>query len=45
MLEREWATGLDAPKGMALANGQLYVADIDRLVEIDPATGKIVAQL
>jgi hypothetical protein len=44
MLEREWATGLDAPKGMALANGHLYVADVDKLVEIDPANGKIVAR-
>lgn len=40
MLEREWATGLDAPKGMALKDGKLYVADITRLVVIDAATGK-----
>jgi hypothetical protein len=39
----KWATGLDAPKGLALSDGQLYVSDIDRLVEIDAATGKIVA--
>lgn len=36
-----WASGLDAPKGMALANGHLYTADIDQLVEIDPVTGAI----
>jgi len=44
MLALEWATGLDAPKGLALANGRLYVSDIDKLVEIDPETGKIVAR-
>ncbi len=44
MIAPQWATGLDAPKGLALANGHLYVADIDKLVEIDPANGKIVAR-
>ncbi len=39
----KWATGLDAPKGLALSDGQLFVSDIDRLVEIDTATGEIVA--
>lgn len=38
-----WVSGLDAPTGMALANGALYVADIDRLVTVDVATGEIVA--
>lgn len=28
-------TGLDAPKGMALLDGRLYVADIDRVVGFD----------
>jgi DNA-binding beta-propeller fold protein YncE len=37
MLELNWVTGLDAPKGLALHNGRLYVADIDSLVEIDIA--------
>lgn len=41
--EREWAKGLDAPKGMALTGGKLYVSDIDKLVEIDPKSGKIIA--
>jgi sugar lactone lactonase YvrE len=40
----KWATGLDAPKGLALAGGHLFAADIDRLVEIDTADGKIVAR-
>ena len=33
----EWAKGMDAPKGLALAGGKLYASDIDKLVEIDPA--------
>lgn len=37
----KWATGLSAPKGMAIAGNTLYVTDIDRLVAIDMATGKI----
>lgn len=41
----EWVKGLHAPKGMALANGRLYVADIDRVVAIDPDAGKILATI
>jgi len=37
----KWAKGMDAPKGLGLANGKLYAADIDRVHEIDPASGKI----
>lgn len=41
LLTGKWAAGLDAPKGLALSNGRLYVSDIDRLVAIDTATGKV----
>jgi hypothetical protein len=27
----EWVKGLDGPTGLALANGKLYAADVDRL--------------
>ena len=37
----QWATGLDAPKGLALVGDRLYVSDIDQLVSIDTATGKV----
>lgn len=37
----DWATGLDAPKGMDVVDGRLYVADIDQLVEIDTSTGQV----
>ncbi|WP_394693066.1 gluconolaconase [Hyphobacterium sp.] len=38
----EWATGLDAPKGMALVGDRLYVTDITRIVCLDRETGEIV---
>ena len=44
MVALKWVTGLDAPKGLALAGERLYVADIDRLVEIDVKTGTILAR-
>lgn len=40
----EWATGLNAPKGMGILNGQLYVTDVDRIVAIDLKTGKIAKE-
>jgi len=40
----EWVKGLDAPKGLALAKGVLYAADIDRIVAIDTAKGEIVGR-
>jgi sugar lactone lactonase YvrE len=39
--EAQWVKGLNAPKGMGIANGKLYVADITTLVEIDPANGTV----
>ncbi|WP_187261934.1 SMP-30/gluconolactonase/LRE family protein [Pontibacter beigongshangensis] len=39
--EHKWVTGLNAPKGMALMGGKLFVTDIDELVEIDVASRKI----
>jgi hypothetical protein len=37
----QWLTGLDAPKGLAYAQGKLFVTDIDRIHEIDVATASI----
>jgi sugar lactone lactonase YvrE len=44
ILDREWASGLNGPKGLALHEGRLYVADIDELVVIDTASGEIAAR-
>ena len=42
IIAEKWATGLDAPKGMALNGNKLYVSDIDKLVELDATTGAIL---
>jgi hypothetical protein len=37
----QWIKGLNAPKGMAMFKDKLYVADIDRVIEIDVNKSKI----
>jgi DNA-binding beta-propeller fold protein YncE len=37
-----WVVGLNAPKGMGITNGRLFVTDIDRVAEIDIATARII---
>lgn len=37
----DWVTGLDAPKGMGVYKGKMYVTDIHKLVIIDIATAKV----
>ena len=44
ILELKWVIGLNAPKGMAIAKGKLYVSDIDELVVIDLSSGEISKQ-
>jgi len=44
ILEEQWATGMNAPKGLALDGGTLYVSDIDELVAIDTETGEITGR-
>jgi DNA-binding beta-propeller fold protein YncE len=43
IIELNWVTGLNAPKGMAVStdNSKLYVYDITDLVEINIANGQI----
>ncbi|MEJ2116950.1 MAG: ATP/GTP-binding protein, partial [Alphaproteobacteria bacterium] len=38
----KWASGMDAPKGMAIAGKHLYVSDITQLRIVDVETGKLV---
>lgn len=40
----KWVDGLKAPKGLAVSNGHLFAGDVDEIVEIDIAAGKIVAK-
>lgn len=39
--QAKWVTGMDAPKGMGIYNGNLFVSDINRVHEIDIAAGRI----
>lgn len=41
VVELKWIEGLDAPKGLAIFEGSLFVNDIDQLIEIDIEKGKI----
>jgi sugar lactone lactonase YvrE len=40
-----WVTGLNAPKGLRSHNGTLWTADIDEVVAIDIASGKVLSKL
>jgi len=42
VIEKEWVTGLNAPKGLALHNNTLYVADIDEVAVVDTKNGKVL---
>jgi len=44
-VEPRWVDELDAPKGMALSAGILYVADLTELLEIDPSTGDVLDRI
>ena len=37
----EWLTGLNSPKGLAYAQGKLFVSDVDELIEIDVKSATI----
>ena len=42
ILKLKWIKGLNAPKGLAISKGKLYVGDIDQLIEIDIKKGTII---
>lgn len=44
IIELKWITGLQNPKGLALANGRLYAGDDDALVEMDLEQAAIIAR-
>jgi len=41
LVKNKWVTGLNAPKGLRSHDGMLWVADIDQILGIDIASGKI----
>lgn len=44
LINVDWVTGLHSPKGLALHNNKLYVADVKQLVVIKIDSGKLVAR-
>jgi sugar lactone lactonase YvrE len=40
VIEAEWVTGLDSPKGSAIGGDKLYVADLTKLRIVDLASGE-----
>lgn len=45
VIDKEWFTGLNAPKGMAIYENRLYVADITELVVIDIKKQRLVKKI
>lgn len=45
LIEKTWVSGLDAPKGMIISDGYLFVSDIDHLVKIDIARREITDRI
>ncbi len=45
IMDLEWVSGMNGPKGMAIVGNTLYVADMDELVSIDIVNGEIVSKL
>ena len=41
IIELEWLKGLDAPKGLTIHKGKLYVTDINTIVEVDIASKQV----
>ena len=45
LVAADWVTGLNAPKGLRSFGGTLWVADIDEVVGIEIASGKIASRI
>lgn len=43
--DAKWATGLNAPKGLRAHQGTLWTADLDEVVGIDIATGRVTSRV
>jgi sugar lactone lactonase YvrE len=44
IIQKEWVKGLNAPKGMSFTKSKLYITDMDRLLEIEVISGKILKE-
>lgn len=42
IIDLKWISKLNAPKGLTIVDGKLFIADVDELVEVDIESGKII---
>lgn len=42
MIKSRWVAGLNAPKGMGISGGSLFVTDIDQVLKIDLKSGQVI---
>lgn len=45
VVDANWVTGLNGPKGQASRNGTLWVADIDEVVGVDITSGRVTQHI
>ena len=45
VVNANWATGLNAPKGLRSHNGTLWTSDLDEVVGIDMSSGKVTSRV
>jgi len=45
VVNKNWITGLNAPKGLRSSGNSLWAADIDEIVEVDIAAGKVARKI
>jgi sugar lactone lactonase YvrE len=45
LIDAAWVTGLNAPKGLRAAGGTLWTADIDEMIGIEIASGKVTSRI
>ncbi len=43
-IEKEWVSGLNAPKGMYITKTKMFVTDFDRVLELEMPSGKILKE-
>lgn len=44
MIQKEWVSGLNGPKGMCISKSKLFITDFDRVLEIEVLSGEILKE-
>jgi hypothetical protein len=45
IIEAEWVSGMNGPKGLAIVGNTLYAADLDELIAVDIEKGEIIEKI